>query len=529
MPFSGCPDQDDGPQTPPKSYLALRKWTTIPTISEFRCFVLRENLVAISQRDHTNYYPELAEMVGAIEIDILDFFEENIKGKFAGGPDYTFDVFRPQQHTVKLVDFNPFHPTTDALLFDWRDIVDSEEGRLANTATAGTGANPPHPTTAAASASGPAGTELGSNTRSSAQALTPADLSRIMAEDEEAQRTARERMVSLQRESSAAASADPEADSSAGLGPTAAAAAAEVAAGSSEWGGGLSDPFAALAVAVAENAAALDAQEPREMSQTDHINKSLLTAFLARLNEETVRVPGDYPSDEEDNGEDVFALNDAEEQAAAAAAAAVAASATESHSGKEGQAEGGCDTGGGVVVASAYDELLAAAMTGNADTDGCSASAADTADGSADISGSGDANGGGGGGGSISGDAQAVEGEKSSFITHPFTQDQVEFTRVYFKPHAQADGAAPTKVAQRNGGIKVQVRVITSHSDARMKPDVYATSRSVRADLCTTIHLIARDCAHAVCPIEVVEPLEASCRRLSPSLAVASVKEKQNH
>jgi hypothetical protein len=437
-------------------------------------------------------------MVGAIENDILDFFEENIKGKFAGGPDYTFDVFRPQQHSVKLVDFNPFHPTTDALLFDWRDIVDSEEGRLASTATAGTAANPPHPTTATASASGLAGTALGSNTSSSAQALTQADLSRILAEDEEARRTARERMVTLQQESSAAAAADPEADPSAGLGPTvAAAAAAEAAAGSSEWGGGLSDPFAALAVAVAENAAALDAQEPREMSQTDHINKSLLTAFLARLNEESVRVPGDYPSDEEDNGEDVFALNDAEDQAAAAAAAA--ASATESNSGEEGQAEGVSVTGGGVVAASAYGELLAAAMTGNADTDGCSASAADTGGGSADMSGSGDADGGGGGGGSISGDEQVVEGEKSSFITHPFTQDQVEFTRVYFKPHTQADGAAAAKVAQRNGGIKVQVRVITSHSDARMKPDVYATSRSVRADLCTAIHLIARGCAHAVC------------------------------
>ena len=41
-----------------------------------------------------------------------------------------FDIIRKRKDVVRLVDFNPFGPTTDSLLFDWDEL--KEEHALLN-------------------------------------------------------------------------------------------------------------------------------------------------------------------------------------------------------------------------------------------------------------------------------------------------------------------------------------------------------------------------------------------------------------
>ena len=95
------------------------------TSREFRCFVIRGCLVAISQRDDANFYPDLtddtivAEVCDAIEA----FFRRCIVDNFPD-PDYVFDVCLNEDGQVFLLDFNPFSPVTDSLLFTWPELYD---------------------------------------------------------------------------------------------------------------------------------------------------------------------------------------------------------------------------------------------------------------------------------------------------------------------------------------------------------------------------------------------------------------------
>jgi len=131
-PYEGCPDAPAPPAAgapalpPPPSevHLVLRRWQEISTAMEFRCFVNRDELVAVSQRDYTTFYPSMAAIKSEVEGDILSFFQSKIKGNFAGGPDYTFDVYRKSKGNVLLIDFNPFSPVTDALLFTWAELAE---------------------------------------------------------------------------------------------------------------------------------------------------------------------------------------------------------------------------------------------------------------------------------------------------------------------------------------------------------------------------------------------------------------------
>jgi hypothetical protein len=89
---------------------------------EFRCFVRSGKLVGISQRDHTNFYPAVAHGGEAIKTDIVHFFNSRIRGRFSR-ENYTFDVYRKGEGSVMLVDFNPLSPVTDALLFEWSELL----------------------------------------------------------------------------------------------------------------------------------------------------------------------------------------------------------------------------------------------------------------------------------------------------------------------------------------------------------------------------------------------------------------------
>lgn len=120
----------------PQAYkleLVLRKWYPVDRVREFRCFVRQEMLLGISQRD-MNYYPFLneREMERRITEAISHVWEKNVKGEWeATRGDYTFDVLLTRDlKKCHIVDFNPYAPNTDPLLFTYDELLTLLEGTL---------------------------------------------------------------------------------------------------------------------------------------------------------------------------------------------------------------------------------------------------------------------------------------------------------------------------------------------------------------------------------------------------------------
>lgn len=93
---------------------------------EFRCFVCAGQLVGISQREVTAYYPSLLERKDELRELIRDFFIDHVEGRFKS-ENYTFDVYVTKDRRVKLMDFNPWGAFTLPLLFDWEELERSEK------------------------------------------------------------------------------------------------------------------------------------------------------------------------------------------------------------------------------------------------------------------------------------------------------------------------------------------------------------------------------------------------------------------
>ncbi|KAL2904703.1 hypothetical protein RDABS01_003413 [Bienertia sinuspersici] len=103
-------------------YLALRKWyPALRPEMEFRCFVRGQQLVGISQREVTAYYPAVLERKDNLKDLIHDFFLDNIEGRFKS-ENYTFDIYVTKDRRVKLIDFNPWCEFTLPLLFTWEEL-----------------------------------------------------------------------------------------------------------------------------------------------------------------------------------------------------------------------------------------------------------------------------------------------------------------------------------------------------------------------------------------------------------------------
>ena len=118
--YDSCSDKSSS--RPPSFFLALRKW--YPSLSpemEFRCFVRGQNLVGISQREVTTFYPILLEKKDILEMLILQFFEDNVRLKFES-ENYTFDVYVTKDERIKVLDFNPWGAFTLPLLFNWEEL-----------------------------------------------------------------------------------------------------------------------------------------------------------------------------------------------------------------------------------------------------------------------------------------------------------------------------------------------------------------------------------------------------------------------
>ncbi|KAF9167518.1 hypothetical protein DFQ26_004290 [Actinomortierella ambigua] len=129
--YEDCSDEHagagSGVRTRPENlYLVLRKWFDLSPSMEFRCFVVNNELVGISQRDMT-YYEFLKDIKEDVEDMIEDFFEDHIQNKFPD-PDYTFDVYITRnRERIYLIDFNPLAQKTDSLLYGWEEILTAKE------------------------------------------------------------------------------------------------------------------------------------------------------------------------------------------------------------------------------------------------------------------------------------------------------------------------------------------------------------------------------------------------------------------
>ncbi|KAK4047162.1 hypothetical protein OIV83_005614 [Microbotryomycetes sp. JL201] len=103
--------------------LVLKKWFDMPKSQEWRCFVRDRRLVAISQRDG-NFYEFLqpADVQADLKSRLSTFFESEIRATFPLSS-YVFDVYLTRAgDRVFVVDFNPYAPHTDPLLFSW-DVI----------------------------------------------------------------------------------------------------------------------------------------------------------------------------------------------------------------------------------------------------------------------------------------------------------------------------------------------------------------------------------------------------------------------
>ncbi|RKF58364.1 Cell division cycle protein 123 [Erysiphe neolycopersici] len=105
-----------------KYVLVLRKWFHINTSFEFRCFVRKRKLIAISQRD-VNHFEFLSSLKNKIRDTIVDFFGKILKDTFPD-PNFVFDVYLPEPfERVRLMDINAWAPRTDPLLFSWHELL----------------------------------------------------------------------------------------------------------------------------------------------------------------------------------------------------------------------------------------------------------------------------------------------------------------------------------------------------------------------------------------------------------------------
>lgn len=111
---------------PDQFTLVLRRWHEIYESNEFRCFVSDGRLLAMSQRNTSVFFEHLVQQdeAEALRGAVVGFFEQHVRRDFLLGR-YAFDVHvgASPRRRVRLLDFSPWGPTTDACLFDWPELA----------------------------------------------------------------------------------------------------------------------------------------------------------------------------------------------------------------------------------------------------------------------------------------------------------------------------------------------------------------------------------------------------------------------
>ncbi|RDB17939.1 hypothetical protein Hypma_000901 [Hypsizygus marmoreus] len=129
--FAGC-DIDEPHEL--ELELVLRKWYPVDRSREVRCFVRRNILLGISQRD-ANYYEFLNDPTthASIRSAVQTYWETHIKNSKHWEPiqDYTFDLLLTRDLSRgHILDFNPYAPRTDPLLFTYEELAELLDARL---------------------------------------------------------------------------------------------------------------------------------------------------------------------------------------------------------------------------------------------------------------------------------------------------------------------------------------------------------------------------------------------------------------
>jgi len=124
--FDDCVDRSSSGATGPEPFcLVLREWRSINEANEFRCFVRDRQLRAVSQRHTSACFPHLVEpeFQEALLQKLAEFFSQRVAVGFALER-YAFDILvgKPPNFKMRLVDFSPWAPSTDPLLFEWEDL-----------------------------------------------------------------------------------------------------------------------------------------------------------------------------------------------------------------------------------------------------------------------------------------------------------------------------------------------------------------------------------------------------------------------
>ena len=118
--FDGVADDDKPEKLTLK--LSLRKWCNLHPSMEFRCFVFDRQLIAISQRNHTQHFPHVTRDRMLLRSQIIEFFDDVVQERFPSS-NYTFDVYIDKKERIWLLDFNVWGLQTDALCFEWDELM----------------------------------------------------------------------------------------------------------------------------------------------------------------------------------------------------------------------------------------------------------------------------------------------------------------------------------------------------------------------------------------------------------------------
>lgn len=117
--------------------LVLKKFFSIPTSHEFRCFVRCGQLICISQRDTGTFFDHLQpiEMQNTILDKLTNFFNSTLRPSSNNHSstivpispfpiqDFVWDAYLTRDLSrVLIIDINPYLPRTDALLWDWEEV-----------------------------------------------------------------------------------------------------------------------------------------------------------------------------------------------------------------------------------------------------------------------------------------------------------------------------------------------------------------------------------------------------------------------
>ncbi|TXT08823.1 hypothetical protein VHUM_02951 [Vanrija humicola] len=124
--YEGCVGVDAGAERPPEPRieLVLKKFVELNPAREVRCFVRDNVLLAVSQRD-TNFYDHLQdpEVQQKLVDNVRAFWEDEVRGDYAGGDDYIFDLYLDERNTsATIMDFQPYRPATDSYLFSYPEL-----------------------------------------------------------------------------------------------------------------------------------------------------------------------------------------------------------------------------------------------------------------------------------------------------------------------------------------------------------------------------------------------------------------------